>query len=79
MSSAQKEECSLILSSSVFHQHEEENTITITPSVVPEQNSIVVAPTAVALAAASSGAVSSWKYSEIFGGCTFNNCEIKIS
>ena len=79
MSSAQKEECSLILSSSVFHQHEEENTITITPSVVPEQNSIVVAPTAVASAAASSGAVSSWKYSEIFGGCTFNNCEIKIS
>ena len=85
MSSAQKEECSSILSSSVFDHHE--SAITITPSVVvPQENSIVVAPTvvptvapAVASSGPSSGAVSSWKYSEIFGTCTFNNCEIKFS
>ena len=85
MSSEQKKECSSILSSSVFGQANNEIAI------VPRQQEIVVAyaeeprivseSTNVPVSSASVAGTTSMmaKFSEIFGNCTFANCDIKFS
>ena len=109
MSTDQKEQCSSILSSSIFGQPDaransasvpdcavnpvpdesESSVVTITPrnddSVpllrgdrdVSRQSSELVPPTDVIGSSTNGGMMA--KYSEIFGSCTFQNCEIKFT
>ena len=82
MSSAQKEECSSILSAPLF---ETENPIPAAANDPTPQNDgqVVVQSGLESLAVndnpvtdISSGAT---KFSNLFGNCTFQNCEIKFS
>ena len=108
MSTKQKDECSSILSASVFG-HPTEQDITIVPrvdgnssqQVLLNENSTTYSKNnveAVAIAPRVDGSITSQqvattstvvptnqqsgmiaKYSELFGSCTFNNCDIKFS
>ena len=83
MSSVQKEECSSILSSSIFDQpgHHLAEPATTSDITIAPANGVVVAPTVPGPSVSSGGSSGGMiaKYSELFGSCTFNNCEIKFS
>ena len=90
MSSEQKEECSSILSTSVFGRdngeiaivsryNENNKEIIDRPQIPPPPSSVVPQSSDVPSNHTNNPGSMMAKYSEIFGSCTFQNCEIKFS
>ena len=88
MSSEQKEECSSILSASVFGRanneiailplQQETDASAEEPRIVSESTNVQVPQTTVSSASVAGTSSMMVKYSEIFRSCTFENCENSI-
>ena len=84
MSSEQKQECSSILSASVFGQVNNEIAIVPRqqePKIISESsNNVQVLEPTVSSGSVDAGTSSMMaKFSEFFGQCTFQNCDIRFS
>lgn len=87
LSTKQKQECSTILSSSVFRgkavqQNESssnsEKSITVARKTDTNSSETVLDLSSLSVGSSASGASGSTKYAEMFGNCTFENCEIRF-